>query len=383
MTGVVVGSWLALRGLPWGTPSGEPTTIPAAGHPAVTGQWVRIAVGPLSPRWEASGVWVDGRFLLVGGHDDFMCPPGAGCVMPDLLTDGALYDPRTDQWTPIAPIPPMPAAVMLGRGVSLGTSAYFGGWRGWDEGQLLRYDTATNEWMRYAVPSPGGQLVVVGDKIVILSGSDGERRFDDLLFDPAAGEFMPLPADPLGPSFDRQAVWLGDRLLLAAKPLASSGASLGGRPLVWLAELDADLSVWRNLGVTELVGWNPVLSGGRVVWPGTNVRQSDGPRGHPPFGRILDPATGAWTDLPASGGLGGLPLAEPNGSGPVLVVADRVSVDGHLLDPVTLAWTDVAQIPRNPVGATLLDSPDAILAWGGGDERTPSADGHLFRVPPA
>ncbi|MCW5954759.1 MAG: hypothetical protein KIT69_21095, partial [Propionibacteriaceae bacterium] len=86
-------------------------SVPAAPGPTTSalprayGVWTKIAAGPLSPRWEAHGVWVDGRYLVFGGHSDFLCAPHASCKAPDWLTDGAYYDPATDTWTSIADMP--------------------------------------------------------------------------------------------------------------------------------------------------------------------------------------------------------------------------------------------------------------------------------------
>ncbi|MFT3875232.1 MAG: hypothetical protein QM708_02215 [Propioniciclava sp.] len=392
VAGVAIGSWIVsrspYRAVPAGPPATETTPTPTvAPNVPATRTWTKIAAGPLSPRWEASGVWVDGRFLVVGGHDDFMCPPNADCILPELLTDGARYDPATDTWTTIAP---MPWPVIVQSTASVGTSAYFSGWRpgNSEQGWLVRYDTTTDQWSTHALPGPAGQLIAAGDRVLVIANTNGANMGHDLVFDSVTGTFTPLPDDPIG-GHSRGAVWLGDRLLLAA--ISGTGGRVEGAPVARLAELDGTLTTWRDLGPTEVIGWNPVFARDRVVWPG--VGSADGGENRNwgrsyPYGRILDPSTGAWTNLPTLGDQGGLPLTSPhgglNGSIYPLVVAGHVSVNGHLLDPVTLEWTTVPHLPGGErPGAAFFDSPDAILTWGGGDYGSPTADGYLLRVAPS
>lgn len=216
--------------------------------PVAEPTWVRIADGPLPARYEARGTWLDGRYLLVGGHGDPCGPVESGCQYTGvLLADGALYDPAVDEWTTIAPVP---LVRHLGEPVVVGDSAYFmtgtlfigdeepnsradflpGG-----EQILLRYQVNTDTWTSHPLPHPaGGQLVATDDAVIVLSGSDLNVEIADLVFHPDDDTWTELPDDPLGPSGLRYAVWAEDRLVLSALPLdaadARSGPAQAGGP---------------------------------------------------------------------------------------------------------------------------------------------------------
>ncbi len=359
------------------------SSTPAAPAPTTTklpreyGVWTKIAASPLSPRWEALGGWVDGRYLVLGGQADFLCPPTASCKEPDRLTDGALYDPATDSWTSIAPMPGSGATPM----VVLGSSVYLLSWHTAAQPALLRYDTLQDVWTAYRLPeTTGGQLVATDTALLILSDTDEFGDVDDLVFDPETGVFDPLPEDPLGPSYNRTAVWTGDRLLLAAEHLVDSPGS-AEPPLVRLAELDADLTTWHEIGTTELLGAGTAVrcASGRVVWP----RVGGGDGGEVGnwgrfyyYGGIYDPDAEAWTDLPTPPSGGSL-------QGSAIVAGGLVEVGGHLLNPVTLEWTTVPSVPvRDLAGNTTIGGDESVLVWGGGDYETPTADGYLLWVQP-
>lgn len=347
--------------------------------PREYGVWLKVAASPLSPRWEAFGIWVDGRYLVFSGHSDFLCPPGADCKIPQWLTDGALYDPDADAWTTIAP---MPAAVHLGSPVALGSSVYLLSWgTGGTPPTLLRYDTLANAWTSRAVPGGlNGALVATDSRVVILSDTDEFGAVADQVYDPETGEFSALPEDPLGPSFNRSAVWTGDQLLLSAHDLVDNPGS-EEPSLMRLAALDADLATWHEIGTSQILGVGSagVSASGRVVW--TALGSADGGEINNwgrfyPFGGIFDPGTDTWTDLPTPPAEGPLP-------GEAMVAAGRVEVGGQLLDPVALTWAKVPALPTpNTAGAAMIGGPSGVLVWGGGDYDTPTADGYLLWVPP-
>lgn len=361
---------------------GDPS-VPAApvATPTVTprayGQWTKIAPSPLSPRWEALGVWADGRYLILGGHSDFMCGPAARCVSPTWLNDGALYDPVTDRWTPITPLP---LTVSYERPVTLGASVYL---LIWEEetgsSTLMRYDTERDAWSTYpAPPGTSGELVATDSRLLVVSSTDEWGVVPDQAFDPETGTFTELPEDPLGPSFDRTAVWIGDRLLLGARDLVDNPGS--GKPaLVRLAELDSDLTSWRELGTTEILGSAARYASGRVVWP--ELGSADGGQvnnwgRHYDYGGIYDPDADSWTPLPTPPSGGPLP-------GTAIVASGLVEVGGHLLNPVTLEWTTVPALPAGErVGATTIGGDENVLVWGGGSYETPAPDGYLLWVKP-
>ena len=66
------------------------------------GSWTEAAPPPFGPRSQAFSTELDdGRILVWGGIDAATAPDG----IPPLLPDGAIYDPATDTWEAIPPIP--------------------------------------------------------------------------------------------------------------------------------------------------------------------------------------------------------------------------------------------------------------------------------------
>jgi hypothetical protein len=81
-----------------------PSRLPEA-KPVET--WMRAAEAPLSPRYGATVLWVDGRLFIGGGYDRGPCRRnGIDCAITRPgLRDGALYDPESDTWQSIARAP--------------------------------------------------------------------------------------------------------------------------------------------------------------------------------------------------------------------------------------------------------------------------------------
>lgn len=373
LVALLVPSMLPRAGVPAtpaGTPSGGPTLDGV-------GTWKAIAPGPLSPRWDASSIWVNGRFLVVGGHAT-VCPPMADCPMHPVFTDGALYDPGTNTWGQIAPLPSVDMLLTL---TAVGESAYAISHRaGSDEQTLLRYDTASDAWSSHPVPGAGSHSLVATDRaVVLIAGTDENGPAADLAFDPLTGTFTPLPTDPLGPSFSRAGVWTGSELILTAHELVDNPGA--DRPsLTRLAALDPTLTTWREQATSEILDTVAVHAGDRVVFPQTGTADGGaiGNWGrHYPFGGILDPTSQSWTPLPPSPGPGGL-LRPGSGSHTPLATRSLVVVDGNLLDPATLAWTPVPPPGGALVGVAVAAGPDSIMAWGGGDATTASGAGYLL-----
>ncbi|GAB3739202.1 Kelch repeat-containing protein [Microlunatus parietis] len=359
----------------------RPVAVEPGRKPTPIGEWVPIPDPPLEPRYDAVGGWLAGRFVITGGQSTLPCPPGANCQPPKVpaLRDGAAFDPATGRWErlPDAPTPisnPYRTAVVGDRLYVLTLN----------NGQpdspdaMLAYDAGPGAWSTLPLP-PVTEVGLVGVEptgLIAIGGSDERGAVADHRFDPEAGRWVRLPDDPLGPSFDRAGVWLGDRLLLTAMDLVDSPGS--ERPsLVRLATWDPSSDRWALGPDTELIGGGALRVGDRVVWPMTG--SADGGKvnnwgRHYPYGGILDPATGGWTalpDPPAGDGLGGA----------LLTVDGLITVGGHLLEPVSRHWTRIPESPMiDRVGATVIGGVGTILAWGGSDHKINFADGRLLRL---
>lgn len=72
---------------------------PDANGSYVNGTWSEIALAPYNPLYHATAVLPDGRMIIEGG--EYLCTPTA--CNPVWSNLGAIYDPTTNVWTPIAP----------------------------------------------------------------------------------------------------------------------------------------------------------------------------------------------------------------------------------------------------------------------------------------
>lgn len=350
-----------------------------AALPALDAEWSALPDAPLTARRGATAAWVADRFVVVGGWSDPACPPNADCALDlsAMLDDGAAFDPTAGEWRAITPAP-VPVGVATAAVVA-DTLYLLVPDLGPDAGapELLAYDGRADAWTTLpAPPERWVDLVAAGDVLVAIAGTDELGPTTDAVLDPATGQWRTLPDDPLGPSFDRQAVWLGDRLLLAAKDLAGSPGS-AEPAIVRLSVLDADLGSWSAPEDTEVLGWAPVAVAGRVVFPGLGGADGGDVNNwgrEYPFGGVLDLATGEWRELPDVGD-----EATPAPLSGV-VVGDRVVVGDGLLDPVTGAWLRLPALPGRAATELAVAAGDgALLVWGGATTSGNLDAGHLLR----
>lgn len=330
--------------------------------------WAQLPKSPLSARRGSAGAWVDDRFVIVGGWTDSPCPSAADCnVGEPAERNGATFNPHSGVWERIEPAPvPVSAystAVVDGDLYILTVDASTGS----ELPSFLRYDVDADAWATLPAPPTAGILVAAGDKVLAIPGSDETGVGIDAVFDPASQAWTPLPDDPLGPSFDREAVWLGDELLLAAKDLVGNSGS-DGPSLVQLARLDGTFAAWSLLPSTDIIGIGVTSVAGRVVFPfygaedGGSVNRWERPLAN---GGIFNPVDETWTGLPELPA--GTILNEYSDGRAPQAVGDTVLLGGRLLlDPVTGALTTLPEPPwRQRTLATVITGPDSILVWGG------------------
>ena len=355
--------------------------------------WGELPKSPLTARRDSVGAWVDDRFVIVGGWSDRPCPPLADCDYGESAQqDGASYNPYTDMWQRIAsaPVPVSQfSSVVLGGDLYLLTYGVAdGGLKIGTNGQplltFLRYNSAADVWSTLPTPPSHGPLVAAGDRLLVIPGSDENVAGVDAVFDPADQTWTALPDDPLGPSFDRGAVWLGDSLLLTGKDLVESAGS-EGPSLLRLATLDSSLTTWSTLPNAEIIGYYPLAVAERVVFPfyGTADGGAEGAWEHQfAYGGIFNPADQSWSALPELPA--GSSVDDYADGALVVTVGDRVVLGGRLLlDPVAgeltalpePGWTGRSE-------ATVIAGPDSILVWGGAiydsTAGTNHADGYLL-----
>lgn len=263
--------------------SDTPTPTP------VSPLWDDLEPGRLTPmpeppfvRQGSAVVWGGGGLLMWGGQAADGLPHHA---------DGAFFDARSRTWRPVSPSPlsrrSWPAAVWAGdRFILWGGSQ--GDWPG--EAALMdgaSYDPVSDTWASLP-PVPGFDHVPLtatwtGEEVVFVGGYEGET--DAFAYGPALDSWRPLPDLPVSLN-DAHGVWTGDVVVVF-------GASLG--PGNWpetpatAAAYDPGIDTWRLLPESALV---PNSNG--IVWDGTRLVAVD----YLLRVQTLDARGGGWVELP-------------------------------------------------------------------------------------
>lgn len=336
---------------------GEPTATEPP--PAPVDAWLPTSPSPLEPRTQAITAWLGGEFLVVGG---WHCGGGAAEFGPEggvecsskafQATDGAAYDPGSNQWRTIA-TPPVglvagDSTAVIGQTLYVISGAADGFWA---------YDAGTDAW-RELPPPPGGThgganatgLLATGDLLLAL----GESYQSDAWYDPATGTWTELPAgtypNDIYPNEARRvAAFTGKELLIGEPSLVQT---TGGLNLTWnVFDLDYD---GRLATLPSAFTLAPTQGLSRAV-----VNQSATTVLVPPG----DARTAAYRP---GGGPDWIPIPPPeSASGPLapgLVAGNEVTLYGNLFNPETQAWRGIAAPPDGVAGATQAADPDAILS---------------------
>ena len=171
-----------------------------------TNTWSSGPVAPGVPRSEGyRGVEHDGRIYCIGGRS-------SGRVLSDLVR----FDPSTNMWKTLAP---MPVALAGMTAVTAGENLYTFGGRtttapcsGGTTNTILRYNFRTNTWSvagHLAISRSDATAARVGNKIYIFGGCNGNTGafFDSVeVFNPSRGTSTLLAATmPGGPRADAAA----------------------------------------------------------------------------------------------------------------------------------------------------------------------------------
>ncbi|MGF6824460.1 hypothetical protein M2317_003389 [Microbacterium sp. ZKA21] len=334
----------------------EPTPRPAG--------WTSADDFPLKPREGPVMVWTGDELIVVGGDLAPPCPPFADCMIGPSAHDGAALDPETGTWRELAD-----ASV----GIAPGSGAFVAGqvfmWAGENNvrGQLMSYSVAEDEWRELDVPDEQPRrLVADGDDLVLPLASHESGAGADLVLDVASGEWSELPADPLGPMFDRLLVPTPDGMLLTGKALVESPGS--ERPsLVQAALYDRESGTWTRLPDTgQIGGWSAAWTGERVVdasLGGADGGAVNGWGREYPFGGMLSIPDGVWSPLPGAPE----PLRDP-WEGRIAGGGRFLAADGYIFDDVEETWTPMTSPPDAPdVVGTPAWAGEQLVAVGGTD----------------
>lgn len=353
---------------------------PTATAVSTEGGWRALPDSPLSHREQAVGLWTGTEVLLLGGSDAQPCPVNADCPMdPTPLRDGAAVDPGTGRWRRLADAP---VPLLATSAVVAGQTAYLLPLPVWDrpaEDEVLAYDLAGDRWRRLPVPfrlADGYALVAVGERVIAYHGSDEAAEGSDYLWDPGTRRWQALPDDPLGPSFDRSAVWTGQEIVMFGRELvANPGAE---RPSVArAAALDLASGAWRALPDSQILSTAPwLVDGGRLINPtlgGADGGQVGNYGRVYPYGGVLEPATGRWAPLPDPPGV----EAQQSAGAFAGATAVYPEADGPVLDTAGNRWLGIPAAPGGEVsGRSIVAAGRDLLVFGGASWA--SADGTLL-----
>jgi hypothetical protein len=347
-------------------------SVPGAPSAGPSGTWLKVADAPLGPRESATLVWTGDDVLVLGG-DTSPCPPNADCAAPaDTPREVAAYDPASDSWREVAPLPFSP---YWPRAVAAGGSVYVLDGGGAQPVRFLSWTPERDTWRE--LPAPPGRptgLTAVGDRAVAYQTTLENGPAPDSLFDPAAGGWTPLPEPPGTPGFDRTVVAVDDHTLalLDLELVPNPGAD--GPTLYRAALLDLSTSTWHRLPVSDVAGlgagWHAV--GGRLVNASTQTVDGGkvGNYGRDvPTGGILDPAIGRWSALPARSDRE-LGPAAGDVAGDDVVIAEGWAL--HVADRRWERLPDLAGLD-GVSGQASVWAGDRLMVWGGArfDDGTP------------
>ncbi len=254
---------------------GEPEGVATAPDPTTTttaadvDPYGDVPPAPLDPRRQPAVAPVGAEAVVVWGG----FRSGA-----EVMSDGAVYDRRSDRWTRLAPSPLAedppssyaPIAAPVDGGVVVARDR-----------SVARWDRATDRWTELDdAPAPVTHLVAVGDDRLVAVGTTAA------VLDVGTGRW----AEPTAlPPFDvdaQAAVWTGTQVLVL-------GSSPGGPPdRLAMVGFDPEAVQW--VDVPEAPSTEVRGTGVTATWDGERVVVAD----HEGRAATYDPAAGTWAELP-------------------------------------------------------------------------------------
>jgi hypothetical protein len=245
---------------------------------------------------------------------------GAG-AQSEPTPDAAAYDPKRDEWRPLADalIPSAPRAVAVWTGKEMIV------WGGRSRNDGAAFDPARNKWRRIPrsplSPRAGAAATWTGCEVVVWGGqSIGEWGFldDGASYDPAARRWRKLPPAPLGterirnvdkvPGFSPvitargfihpNAVWSGEEVLVWGNLHAFRAGAPQAAPL---AGYNPKTRAWRTLTppTIDFAPQGEGTGGERTAWAGDSMVALTGNVDvHGVRALRYEPARDVWNELP-------------------------------------------------------------------------------------
>lgn len=228
--GIVV--WTGRELIGWGGGCCGDATAEGAAYDPATNTRRTLARSPLAPEQSPIGVWTGRELVLfVSGAN-----PADGQPWPARLARAAAYDPATDTWRLIAPLPAVrwgPTAVWDGREMLVvgGTGAGRGNSPPAPAAVGLAYAPRTNRWRRLPAGAArvGAAAVWTGRRLLVWGGTTTPSAVTPvtpnrgLALAPGASRWSALPGAPLLGRFEPTAVWTGNAMIVWGGGRSSAG----------------------------------------------------------------------------------------------------------------------------------------------------------------
>ena len=330
------GVWTEKQFIVWGGAAGkndDEVRGDGAAYDPVAHRWTTVPTAPISARTGMASVWT-GSDLFVWGGEDRVSDPGHA------VNDGALYDPATAKWKKLPPSPlsarAYATAMLLdGKVIVIGGQPLPMTSTQREDTDLAAYDPTTNMWSKLApMPLGAGQSLLgivaapVGDHVYawqlwqqvvpdpLASGESGAESISsgiDLdIFDLASNTWRPDPSAsrPVNgddgnnaPTGIERAFSTGtDIVVPAAQPFCGDchGPWVSGEQG---RLLDVAANTWTLLprGPVDDLEPNVLYTGDTMLAFDTSASMS-GPAGNhfPGEAAVWDPMFDRWTPLPAA-----------------------------------------------------------------------------------
>jgi len=203
-------TWTGREAIGWGGGCcGDAQRNGSAYNPA-TGGYRKLPPSPLGASQHALGAWTGRELILFVSRYDV-----DGKLRQASVATAAAYDPATNRWHRLPPLPQT--------GYAMGTGV-------WDGNELLvvgagkaarsayAYNPVTNRWRTLAsLPAArSGIAVWAGTRLLLLGGENraGKSLRDGLAYDPKQDRWTRLPVTPLHKLYGAAAVWTGRELIV-------------------------------------------------------------------------------------------------------------------------------------------------------------------------
>jgi len=242
----------------------------------VFGQGTRLAYNPRTNRWRrlpgSPLLSIHDGYGIVAWTGHELIGWGGGCC-GDAFSDGVAYNPATNRWRALAPTPLAGDQGPLGAWTGHDLVLFVSGLnpdtgKPWPArlARAAAYNPATNTWRRIApLPAPRGGASVVWDgrELLVVGGAAGRTAARvGFAYNPATNRWRRLPPTDSG-RIGAAAVWTDSRLLLWGGTTSPGGTAVPRHGLAY----DPRTNSWSALPQAPLAGRQQPTA----VWTGRSL----------------------------------------------------------------------------------------------------------------